>query len=98
MKIRRRYGAARRVEAPAPALRLPGLEGRRLSTGVSKMMRGLPTETWVIHPIGEPGEPRLQVELFRNPGGTWVAWTGSFTRAADRSLAEEVAAARTGAV
>lgn len=70
-----------------------GLAARRVGTGVSKALRGAPTETWVVHPTGDPGAPVLQAEIYKQGLG-WTAWTGSLTRATDRELAQRVAHAR----
>lgn len=70
-----------------------GLAARRVGTGVSKTLRGAPTETWVVHPYGDPGAPVLQAEIYKQGLG-WTAWTGSLTRATDRKLAQRVAHAR----
>ena len=72
-----------------------GLEARRISVGTSKAL-GATTETWVVHKRGEPGTSVLQVDIFKPRGRLWAAWTGNFTRADKRELAERVAAARNG--
>jgi hypothetical protein len=84
------------VEGPTALLIDGGLEARRIAIGISKTMRGAPTETWVVHHPGEPGASVLQAEIFKPHGGLWQAWTGNYTRARDRELAQRVAAARNG--
>jgi len=73
-----------------------GLAARRIETNASKSgSRERSTETWVVHPHGDPYGAVLQVQLFRPSGGrAWSAWTGQYIRARDRELAERVAAAR----
>jgi len=73
-----------------------GLAARRITTGTSRTLQGATTETWVVHPHGDPGEPVLQADLYKEVGRPWTAWTGSFTRARDRELAQRVATARNG--
>jgi len=73
-----------------------GLAARRIATGTSRTLQGAATETWVVHPHGGPGEPVLQADLYKEVGRPWTAWTGSFTRARDRELAQRVATARNG--
>ena len=73
------------------------LAARRLGIGVSKSLRGAPTEVWAVHPYGDPGASVLQVELYKPFGQPWAAWTGATTRARDRELAQRVAVARNGA-
>lgn len=73
-----------------------GLEARRLRVGVPSKTLNASTETWVVHHPGEPGNSVLQVDIFKPQGRPWAAWTGNFTRARDREIAERVAAARNG--
>jgi hypothetical protein len=73
-----------------------GLAARRIATGTSRTLQGAATETWVVHPYGAPLEPVLQADVYQQVGRPWVAWTGSFTRARDRELAQRVATARNG--
>ena len=91
--LQRRYGRARAPEGPSTLTLDDELVARRIGTGESKSMRA-PTETWAVHPHGDPGGSVLQVQLFRQSGARWAAWTGSYSRAKDRELAERVAAAR----
>jgi len=73
-----------------------GLEARRLRVGVPSKTLKASTETWVVHRPGDPGNSVLQVDIFKPQGRPWAAWTGNFTRARDREIAERVAAARNG--
>ena len=73
-----------------------GLEARRLKVGGPSKTLSATTETWVVHHQGEPGKSVLQVDIFKPRGQPWAAWTGNFTRAHDRKIAESVAAARNG--
>jgi len=89
-------GEARRIEPEISTIKLDNdLAARLIGTSVSKTMRGAPTETWVVHPLDDPGAAVLQVQLFKS-GGEWSAWTGNFTRARDRDLAKSLATARNG--
>jgi len=72
------------------------MEVRRIGTGTNRSLGGAPTETWVVHPSGDPGSAVLQVELYQPIGRhrEWTAWTGNVTRASHRELAQRVATAR----
>lgn len=65
---------------------------RRIATGVAPATRW-PTETWAIHPIGNPGASTHQFTLYKHEG-RWYPWTGSIVRMADKNLAMKLALKR----
>jgi hypothetical protein len=69
------------------------MDATRIGVETSSTLNAV-VETWKVHLRGDPSRPVLQVSLFRSPDGRWNSWTGQFSRAKDRELAERVAAAR----
>jgi hypothetical protein len=69
-----------------------GLSGRLLGTGVNEATRW-PTETWSMHPPGDPYAATAQVTLFKDKG-EWQAWTGNIWREEPRKNAQALARAR----
>jgi len=67
-------------------------EARLLGIGRNDTLHA-PTETWAVYPTGKLGSTVLQVTLWLKHG-QWSAWTGSYTRAAQRELAYQLEAAR----
>lgn len=92
----RRVEVSRHREPEVRQLRLSDdLEARLVGTlGFNKTLKA-PTETWVVHPTGEPGNSILQVEVYRPKGSlSWESWGGNYTRAHQRETAKLLVDAR----
>ena len=81
----------RREEVVGPLYLDEAHSARFIGMNQSKMLGK--TESWVIHPPGDPGAAIAQFILFKS-GGRWAVWTGNITRASIRKLGEQLAGVR----